>query len=622
MAAPSLSPPSRLTEMRQGLNASQQRAVDAATTQALTLVQGPPGTGKTKVALTVIMAWLEMGLASQGCPLLATSDSNTAVDNLLAGLAECGVRVVRLGRHEMVREDLHRFMAPREQNGKRKEKEVELSRMVSEADVVCCTSMHVGSAEVRRNLRLRFESVLIDEATQATEASTVVALARGAKRLVMLGDQCQLPPTTLARHEKIDTALPLFTRLMQEGVAPLLLDTQYRMAPAISMLPSDLFYAGKLKDGICAADRPPPAGFRWPRNDMPVAMLNTSGSERSVGTSFINLVEAQAACEVVRDLLQGGMQPADIGVITGYAAQARHLSSLGMLRGIEVGSIDGFQGRELEVVIVSCVRTNGIGFLADARRANVALTRARSGLIVLGAQAMLSSGDHAWARWLRWARAHGLCFLQPAWGRYDAHATRAASSTIFARMDAASVSRGPTPTPTPTAPVERAGLSNPHVVPQAVHSVPRATPPAQGGATTDELDDAAWAAPQPLALPPSKEPPCRVQQQHQCPKTLAQAASGTNENVSNSRPPAPPGPRPPPRPPPPRPPPGISDAGINPITHLMMPPSYGYDPMSYRPYQQQGWAPPPTMPPMMPPPFGYVWPYHGPYGWPYHGPYR
>ncbi|KOO36080.1 tRNA-splicing endonuclease positive effector [Chrysochromulina tobinii] len=433
----------RYEDLSREFNESQCIAIRAATTErrSLTLIQGPPGTGKTRTALTILEAWLRGGAFRPGT-ILAASDSNIAVDNLLEGLARRCIRVVRLGRVDAVREDLRHFMPPRELRGvvlSPEQYNKELKRCLAQAEVVCCTTMSAGSSTMMKGLT--FEGVLVDEATQATEASTLVALMRGARQLVLLGDQCQLPPTTLSRAPpgtSLDASLSLFTRLVHDGVPPLMLDTQYRMHPALSQLPSDLFYGGRLRDGTLAHERAALEGFPWPRPDVPAALIPVEGAaagggEITRGTSFVNVGEADAVVWAVRHLLGSRTtRPGDIGIISPYAAQVQLLRSRAELRGLEVNSIDGFQGREMELIIVSTVRTRGLGFMADARRANVALTRARRGLIVVGAPSHLARTDSAWAFWVRWARARGVVLGEQPHGEYDAAHAREASETIFA----------------------------------------------------------------------------------------------------------------------------------------------------------------------------------------------
>ena len=313
-------------------------------------------------------------------------------------------------------------------------------RQVKGAQVICATCIGAG-ADILSKLRL--PCVLVDEATQATEAATLVPLCRGAEQLVMLGDQCQLPPTVVSRHPTaLAASSPLFNRLISDGAAPLLLDCQYRMHPAIAMLPCDLVYGGQLQTGVDGADRPAPPGFDWPRRDWPVALVPVlHGQESTEGVSKLNRTEAEATARVVDGLLRAGVKPSEIGVISPYGAQVRVLRSL--LRSgardpnsVEVSSVDGFQGREKDVIVFSCVRANAggaLGFLADARRLNVAFTRARCGLIVLGNPSTLGREEGtAWWHWLRWARAHGLVCGERPWGEYDARATRGASNAVMA----------------------------------------------------------------------------------------------------------------------------------------------------------------------------------------------
>ena len=439
--------PYAAAEVRRGrlgrrLNDSQLAAAEAAASQALTLVQGPPGTGKTAVALAILTTWVH---CLGGTQILATSDSNIAVDNLLAGLADAGVRVVRLGRPDSVRPELLQYCPDAREKGEFSSKQEEFDarrREIKAAQVVCATCIGVGSEVLKGQ---SFGAVLVDEATQATEASTLVAFCRGAQQVVLLGDQCQLGPTVNA---KLPGSQPLFTRLIDDGLPTLLLDTQYRMHPGIAQLPSDLIYGGRLRSGVSAADRPAAAGFDWPVPQLPVALVPVyGGGEASDGTSKSNAAEAQAVAEVVDRLRRGGVRASEIGVISPYSAQVSLLRRM-LRRGgepqgeqLEISSVDGFQGREKQVIIFSCVRSNNIsstrgalGFLADARRVNVAFTRARIGLIVIGHPPTLQREPGTWAPWLTWARAHGLVMGEAPSGRYDAHATRASSAALMASM--------------------------------------------------------------------------------------------------------------------------------------------------------------------------------------------
>lgn len=266
-----------------------------------------------------------------------------------------------------------------------------------------------------------FDKVLVDEASQATELSTIVPIARGCKQLVLVGDDCQLPPTVSSdKAAHFGLALSLFERLAQKGLKPALLEIQYRMHPKISHFPCQHFYDGRISDGESVSARITAPGFDWPDPSVPVCLLAAShGRERSEGTSFTNDVEAQHVIQVVQGFLSTGLSPTELGVTTPYGAQVRlirqKLRKVGVptgrdLNGVEVSSVDAFQGREKDVMVMSTVRANqhgGIGFVADWRRVNVAFTRARCGLVVVCNPGTLSREPNTWLPWIHWAKEHG-----------------------------------------------------------------------------------------------------------------------------------------------------------------------------------------------------------------------
>jgi hypothetical protein len=210
----------------EGLNASQALAVEGAATNRLTLVQGPPGTGKTAVAIRILQHWARLAVSEGSSnPILATSDSNIAVDNLVEGCANAGLRVVRLGRPEAIRPELLRFCIDRppapgsnSQQGTSAAAIKEKLKTIRNAQVVCCTCIGSGGDILEK---LIFERVLLDEATQATEPAVLVPLTRGCRQLVLVGDHCQLPPTVLStRAEEEGLGVPLFSRMVACGVPP------------------------------------------------------------------------------------------------------------------------------------------------------------------------------------------------------------------------------------------------------------------------------------------------------------------------------------------------------------------------------------------------------------------
>ena len=441
------------------LNASQQAAIESALSQRLTLIQGPPGTGKTTTATHLLHHFAQQGSG----PLLATAESNVAVDNLLEGLLDLGVKALRIGRPVKVREHLRSatldallenhpmqeelaFLQDEQRELRRslpslkgKEKglmhrdisinQKEIRRMenvmtasvLDEAEVICATTIGCGHRLLESR---KFPIVLMDEATQATEPSALVPIVKGCRQLVLVGDHQQLPPTVLSRRaEKGGLNRSLFDRLIACGLRSNLLTTQYRMHPILREFPSARFYENRLEDGCTADQRPPPAGFLWPDWDRPMAFVPVDGVEEAdeEGKSRSNRDEAAKVLGVVDDLLAiGDLQPNDIGVISPYNGQVRELTRLFEMAGgrepgqpyagLEIKSVDGYQGREKEVIVFSTVRANDrgeVGFLADYRRLNVAITRAKRGLILLGHPTTLRH-DGTWRSYLDWVEEHQL----------------------------------------------------------------------------------------------------------------------------------------------------------------------------------------------------------------------
>lgn len=439
------------------MNNSQQFAIRECLNQKLTLVQGPPGSGKTHSAVLLIRLWL----ASQRGPVLATADSNVAVDNLLDGCIKAGLEAVRVGRPEATRPDLERYnlleraaatasllagMGGRSHHGDslwREEK-----GLLSRAQVVCCTCSGADHPVVQG---MDFPSIIFDEAGQCTEPSMLVPMLRMHPlrgSCVLIGDHKQLPPTVVDQlSEKEGLGLTLFERLSERGVDPVMLDIQYRMHPAIAQFPSYRYYDARLRSGVRGAKRLPPAGINWPEPQTPICFLPVEGREVSEGTSYSNHAEIGAIETLLESVLGAGdIKPEDIGIITPYAAQVRNLRrtlsrspalarlhcrpTKGQVGGVEVSSVDGFQGREKELIIVTTVRANvtgSIGFLSDNRRLNVTVTRARRGLLVCGHFDTLARDHRGWRPWLSWAQERGLVAGYAATDPNKAHALLALS---------------------------------------------------------------------------------------------------------------------------------------------------------------------------------------------------
>lgn len=248
--------------------------------------------------------------------------------------------------------------------------------------------------------------MLIDEATQSTEPECLIPILKGCRRLILVGDHCQLGPVVMCkRAAKAGLSQSLFERLVILGIRPVRLEVQYRMHPGLSEFPSNTFYEGSLQNGVTDEERVlKGVDFPWPRPDVPMFFYVNAGAEEigASGTSFLNRTEAAAVERVVTLLLQQGCTPDQIGVVTPYQGQRAFVESYmerhgalrtSLYRDVEVTSVDAFQGREKDIIILSCVRSNerqGIGFLSDPRRLNVALTRAKYGVVIVGNPTVLS----------------------------------------------------------------------------------------------------------------------------------------------------------------------------------------------------------------------------------------
>ena len=409
------------------LNHSQVYAVKTVLQQPLSVVQGPPGTGKTVTGATIVYHLAGMG---QGQVLVA-APSNVAVDHLTEKIHKTGLKVVRMtaksresigsavehltlhhqaanlyttGKHD--RGEYRKLLQLKQELGElsdKDEKKFKQLRRAAErelllaADVICTTCVGAGDPRLQG---FRFTKVLIDETTQATEPECMIPIVMGAKQLVLVGDHCQLGPVVMCKKAgKAGLSQSLFERMVNLGVKPVRLQVQYRMHPILSEFPSNTFYDGTLQNGVTQAEREMFAiEFPWPVASKPMMFYVSSGSEElsASGTSYINRTEASNVEKVVTRFLKGGVTPEQIGIITPYEGQRAYIVQLMQRQGtlrkqlyaeIEVASVDAFQGREKDFIVLSCVRSNegkSIGFLADPRRLNVALTRSRYGLVVMG----------------------------------------------------------------------------------------------------------------------------------------------------------------------------------------------------------------------------------------------
>jgi superfamily I DNA and/or RNA helicase len=436
------------TAISNSLNPSQQAAVNKIlSANELAIVHGPPGTGKTTTLVQAIKAII----GREGGPVLVTAPSNTAVDLLSEKLSDEGLNVLRVGNPARVSERLmsltldsrmaehasmkevkklkkqasafrdmaHKYkrnfgQAEREQRkalfneARNIMKEVErteqyiLDDLLTKAQVITATLVGANHYTVRN---LSFRTIVIDEAGQALEPASWIPILK-AEKLVLAGDHCQLPPTVKsAEAGRNGLSITLMEKCVaRHPEAVVLLEEQYRMHTTIMGYSAAVFYEQRLRAHASVADHKLYAG------DRPFVFVDTAGCGYEEKTEGVSTSNPEEAVFLFRHLaqftseLQAHAPSADlprVAVISPYRQQVELLkeqlqhSPLLKIYGdrIAVNTIDSFQGQERDVVYISMTRSNAdskIGFLSDIRRMNVAMTRARKKLVVIGDSATLS----------------------------------------------------------------------------------------------------------------------------------------------------------------------------------------------------------------------------------------
>ena len=266
--------------------------------------------------------------------------------------------------------------------------------LLANADIIAGTLSSLGSRVMTDYLLQAdhsFDTCIIDEAAQCTEPSTMIPLRYGCKKLVLVGDTQQLPATVLSSKANArGLGVSLFERLERAGHEKIMLNVQYRMHPMIRQFPSEYFYENKLIDApnACHMDC-----------SSPLILYDLMHSrEESSGNSYKNEIEIDFIIKLLLTNLDG-WQNQSVAVITPYKAQLHRLKQelqTNKIERVEVTTIDGFQGREKDVIIFSSVRSNraNIGFLCDHRRLNVAITRSKQQLFIIGCVQSLEINHH------------------------------------------------------------------------------------------------------------------------------------------------------------------------------------------------------------------------------------
>jgi DNA replication ATP-dependent helicase Dna2 len=426
------------------MNSDQKSAIaKVMSAKDYALVLGMPGTGKTTTIAHIIRT-----LVAKGKSVLLTSYTHTAVDNILLKIRGDKIGILRLGASAKIHPDVREFATLAAEP---KDSLEALEKSWMEPPVVATTCLTINHPLFSRRI---FDYCIVDEASQIT-LPVCLGPIRMAQRFILVGDHYQLPPL-VQNKEAMEGGLDvsLFKMLCEaHPQAVVSLEHQYRMCADIMLLSNTFIYSGRLKCGTASvASRelalPKPNGIssyhhkphspptaqqtcagpetpdcwlsRSVSPDSPVVFINTDLISQSLesqsGSRITNTLEARLVTQLTLSLLSLGVSANEIGIIAFYRSQLALLrSSLSSAytqtqsselaapavgpgcAGVELHTADKFQGRDKEVVIVSCVRSNENGtvgdLLKDRRRVNVALTRARSKLIILGSEKTLSSNE-------------------------------------------------------------------------------------------------------------------------------------------------------------------------------------------------------------------------------------
>ncbi|KAJ5815003.1 hypothetical protein N7474_006780 [Penicillium riverlandense] len=443
------------------LNVDQKQAIGKVmSAKDYALVLGMPGTGKTTTISHIIRA-----LVAQGKSVLLTSYTHTAVDNILLKIRDDNIRILRLGAPAKIHPDVQQFA---DLEAIPKTTIEELKDSYEKPQVVATTCLGVNKNIFNQRI---FDYCIVDEASQIT-LPVCVGPIRMARTFILVGDHYQLPPLVqnkAAQEGGLDVSLfKLLSDAQPDSVVNL--EHQYRMCEEVMLLSNTLIYSGRLKCGtpeVAARSLEVPnikalkqfhaddfnasqrqiclgtgQGSCWLRDlvepSAKTRLVNTDplGSvalETAQGQRMVNHVETILCAQLVEAFLACGIPARNIGVITFYRSQLSLLRQ--RLRRytpeLEMHTTDKFQGRDKEIVILSCVRSNSdnhVGeLLRDWRRVNVAFTRARTKLLVIGSRSTLRDGNELLCKYVRLVEGNGWVYNLPP-GAADNHVFQSAAT--------------------------------------------------------------------------------------------------------------------------------------------------------------------------------------------------
>ena len=444
----------KLKEEMIKLNISQENAIRNALKYHLSIVIGPPGSGKTFLLINLVYNLLQRKGSTE--KILICAPTNKAIDNIIILLKkyvfEKYVRVLSPAKE--LSEDLdttnsvHKLALEKINSNpnkykdlkkliEKKERECILSdseykrykknmadiedEIISEANIVLST---INNSADERLKNYFFSYVLIDEAAQALEPEIILPLIHQAQMVVLIGDDKQLGPVVHSQEAKNDgLGMSLFERLhfiYKDAPFITLLNEQYRMSEKLYEFPNMKFYENKmLTKTKILLDKNIMNNFPFP-NGFPILFINVTGLEEIENKSYHNSQEVLYVYKCVNELIKNNVELKDIGVLPFYSAQKQRLYekfyTKEKYQELKIDSVDGFQGMELDYIILSTVRSNSegnLGFLKVDNRLNVALTRARKGLIIIGNAKCLAKRPGVFRDLIKFYCANGLILNNP-----------------------------------------------------------------------------------------------------------------------------------------------------------------------------------------------------------------
>ena len=422
------------------LNQSQEKAIKNCFMHKLTLIKGPPGTGKSTVLAFLAYHLLKLRKSSND-KIFIGAPSNRAVDNISFLLQKLGLKFIRvLSLEKEMTEDVDKTYSLEDLIKEKIEKEVEKNpklkkikelwekrakygllknddyekykklieeyqdQILNPSPIILST---INNSADSRISHYKFPIVIIDEATQALEPDCLLPLYHKAEMVIMIGDEKQLGPTVISKSSEIaGFGISLFERLSfyyngSDFISTL--NEQYRMHKSLYEFSNKHFYNNQMiTHGDIQLDENVKNNFPWPNKDVPTFFYNIIDTEKNENCSYYNEKEIYHVYGVVHKLIKAGARADNIGIITPYNAQKYQLYdkfSNDKYDNLKIESVDGFQGMEKDYIIISTVRSNvsgKIGFLTSTKRLNVALTRAKKGVIILGNAECLAKKNGIW----------------------------------------------------------------------------------------------------------------------------------------------------------------------------------------------------------------------------------